>query len=96
MIRRNNILFICLISLLFFAGRGFFMEKYFVFAENSDKNFFFKKNLKIGDNDEDVRFLQKILMVVELSSVGLGFVELHLVDFYLRQYCFVDLEVVEF
>jgi peptidoglycan hydrolase-like protein with peptidoglycan-binding domain len=61
MIRRNNILFICLISLLFFAGRGFFMEKYFVFAENSDKNFFFKKNLKIGDNDEDVRFLQKIL-----------------------------------
>lgn len=47
----------------------------FVSAENGNKMLFFNKNLKIGDKNEDIRELQKILnknTATQVSSLGIG------------------------
>lgn len=60
--------------ILFFVGQ-FALEKLFVLAENNNKTLFFNTNLKIGDKNEDVRELQKILNknpATRVSSFGVG------------------------
>lgn len=69
----KKILFFGLIFLLFFAGEWFALEIPFVRAENGVK--IFNKDLKIGDNSEDVRFLQRILnknTETQVSPSGAG------------------------
>ena len=71
----KKFLFFGLTLLIFFVWGRFTLEIPFVRAENGGNTFFFNKNLKIGDNNGDVRALQKILNnnpATEISSVGAG------------------------
>lgn len=71
----KKIIFFSFIFLFFFVWGCFDFGTPFVSAENSGKTFFFNKNLKIGDRNEDVRNLQKILnknIVTKVSSSGIG------------------------
>lgn len=69
----KKILFFGLIALIFFVGERFAREIPFVRAEDGVK--IFNNDLKIGDNSEDVRFLQKFLNKnpdTQVSSSGIG------------------------
>lgn len=71
----NKIIFFSFIFTLFLIWVHFTLKIPFVSAESGDKTFFFNKNLKIGDRNEDVRNLQKILnknTVTKVSSSGIG------------------------
>lgn len=71
----KKILFFSFIFLLFFVWGHFAPKIPFVSAENDSGPFFFSKNLKAGDRNEDVRNLQKILnknLATEISSFGSG------------------------
>lgn len=60
---------------LFFVLGRFALEIPFVSAENGSESFFFNKNLKVGDVNEDVRNLQKILnknTETQVSPFGAG------------------------
>ena len=63
------------IFLAFLFSGGFVFEIPFVSSENGDGTFFFNKNLKIGDNNGDVKNLQRILnkkSATEVSSSDFG------------------------
>lgn len=62
--------FFSLIFLFFFVLVCFAYKNTFVSAERGDKMFFFNKNLEIGDKNEDVRELQKVLNENPATSVS--------------------------
>lgn len=71
----KKIIFFCFIFLPSFIWGHFTLKIPFVSAENGSGSFFFNKNLKIGDRNEDVRNLQKILnknSATEVSAYGSG------------------------
>ena len=71
----NKIEIFSFIFLLFFVWGRFNFEIHFALAEDESKSFFFNKNLKTGDRNEDVRNLQKILnknSTTKISSFGSG------------------------
>lgn len=70
----KKILFFALVSLLFFVGKMSGPKISFVSAGNDNKSFF-SKDLKFGDNNKDVRELQKMLNanpLTEVTSYGTG------------------------
>ena len=70
----KKIIFFSFISLLFFVGQ-FALKNSFASAENGNKTLFFNKDMRIGDKNEDVRALQKILNknpATKVSSSGAG------------------------
>lgn len=71
----NKITFFSFILLLFFVLGHFTFKIHTILAKNNGKTFIFSKNLKIGDKNEDVRNLQKILnqnIATKVSSSGIG------------------------